>query len=941
MRFRRTMAVVMAALMVLFSLPVSVFAGEDAIQLSGELKIKGKAKTGASLSADFSKVLPEGLTDDMVTFLWSRIDHSEAEAQKTLPAEARVYTTKKELGREKSLSVTEEMQGYDILLEVTAAEDSGYEGSLYKTIGPVDETKTEDADTGDTSTEETDEDEDPEFLYDTEDSYGDPEYYGESDESYPEIPADQDNGEWDTDPYGQTMEEDSQTPSFQDDSEQMNEPDDSFYDADPDGILDITMEESYNSEDQTGAVPETTDPSADPEQFQESRKVLEVDRDKVDFGSLESGEDSSYYAEQAQVIQVTNTGDTILNFEEITPEHFMVADIEEPLLPDETVSLWIQPRTGLEPGTYTDLIAYASEEGAEASYEATVVIRDKEESFFDEDSQGEKLTPVTGPEGTEEEIIPELAEEGEYETDPEPEKDPENETDPDLGEEEPEGEEQNPQDPQTEEGAVFAFTAEVYQTLDFGSKEEGYTEAPTQSVEITNKGTVAGTLAAPYSNSGNYNVTYTAESLTVEPDASITFVISPKTGLAAGDYADQVNFYPEGTEESVLTSAVSFTVTKPEPVVAFAFTKSAFQERDFGQLEEGYKKAPAAQKVVIKNTGNTAAALAKPFSSYGYYDVTYDAESLMVEPGATITFKIRPKTGLEAGTYSDYINFYLDGAEDSILTTIASFKVTEKVIKLISVSNPADITGLKNGTAKTAESLGLPSKVTILTSEGKQKASVKWDVKNCSYQPGKKSAQTFRVTGKVTLPGSVTNPDKVSLKTSVKVSVKEYKRAPMKVSASDNLITGITPNGVYQAQEGIKFQAVGAGMDNTNPQIGDQRYLPLSCTVVKTYTWESAPYEATIRLHDAGDYTLKVIFNLQEYTKNGWKSVADSQDTKTVNFRIVNSSATPTATPTVTPAPVGKRAVATGDDTPILPMVLILVGAVVVAGAVIMIRKKK
>ena len=38
----------------------------------GQLKIKGTAAVGSELSADYEKVTPEGLTDDYVTFSWSR-----------------------------------------------------------------------------------------------------------------------------------------------------------------------------------------------------------------------------------------------------------------------------------------------------------------------------------------------------------------------------------------------------------------------------------------------------------------------------------------------------------------------------------------------------------------------------------------------------------------------------------------------------------------------------------------------------------------------------------------------------------------------------------------------------------------------------------------------------------------------------------------------------
>ncbi len=43
-------------------------------------------------------------------------------------------------------------------------------------------------------------------------------------------------------------------------------------------------------------------------------------------------------------MQITNTGNEKSEFQEMSPEHFMVQDITEPLSAGESVSVWIQPR---------------------------------------------------------------------------------------------------------------------------------------------------------------------------------------------------------------------------------------------------------------------------------------------------------------------------------------------------------------------------------------------------------------------------------------------------------------------------------------------------------------------------------------------------------------------------------------------------------------------
>ncbi|MFD0616116.1 endonuclease/exonuclease/phosphatase family protein [Paenibacillus sp. GCM10027629] len=97
------------------------------------------------------------------------------------------------------------------------------------------------------------------------------------------------------------------------------------------------------------------------------------------------------------------------------------------------------------------------------------------------------------------------------------------------------------------------------------------------------------------------------------------------------------------------------------------------------------------------------------------------------------------------------------------------FGLTE--IKLNSITAPAPVTAAI-GTAKTAAALGLPAKVTLVTDVGSLAASVNWDVNRANYDPTLTTEQTFTVTGTVTLPAGVINPNNVPLTTSISVSTK-------------------------------------------------------------------------------------------------------------------------------------------------------------------------
>lgn len=96
---------------------------------------------------------------------------------------------------------------------------------------------------------------------------------------------------------------------------------------------------------------------------------------------------------------------------------------------------------------------------------------------------------------------------------------------------------------------------------------------------------------------------------------------------------------------------------------------------------------------------------------------------------------------------------------------------------LLSVTNPQDITGVENGTPKTAEALGLPAVVTIKTADTSvTTADVTWELDNLAggtYDPSVLTEQSFTVNGTVKLPVNIVNDKNISLIVSVKVTVME------------------------------------------------------------------------------------------------------------------------------------------------------------------------
>lgn len=139
-------------------------------------------------------------------------------------------------------------------------------------------------------------------------------------------------------------------------------------------------------------------------------------------------------------------------------------------------------------------------------------------------------------------------------------------------------------------------------------------------------------------------------------------------------------------------------------------------------------------------------------------------------------------------------------AEDESMEEAVSRNFTT-IAKLVSITQPNKITGVPNGTAKTA--LGLPTKVGITTSSGSGEANVTWAVDSSDYDPEDKAEQEFTITGTVTLPAGVVNPDNIV--TTISVTVK----------AAKVLKSIPTPTPITNVENGVAKTASALGLPTT------------------------------------------------------------------------------------------------------------------------------
>ena len=986
MKKSRVLAVVMAVLMMVTLLPSMVFAtAAPSGTLDGKLKVKGTLAIGSTLSADYSKVKPEGITDDNVSFSWSLKDGD-------------LLT---EVGTDKTYKIDEKDLGLPIVLKITGKEETGVSGELTVTTQEVSETEEEAKAVG--------EDPDAEESEASADS--------ESSENTPDTEAGT-SEEPDSAQPEETIEpaEETESADVQENTD-VQEPADTQEPAE-NSVIEVNGEQSGpqntdeadTSGDSQTETPDSAGTAADASEKNEeptysASAYTEDGSGILDFGSVEEG-----YTEipEAQMVTITNNGTGDLNFKEIAPENFMAADINDaPLKSGESVAVWVKPREGLKAGEYKDLITYQTEEGADVFFEADFTVKEPENKKAEDHENNEQTDPGETSDPAAEKIYKLTADPTELPFDDltagyekvettstvtiknegteavtlvQPESEffdiaPVSEVESSGNIQLAQGGEQTftvqpklglsaKDDPYVEE-LVFAsdesteasatVTASVMVKtetpktvtatvkpegpLKFGTLEQGYETAPdAQPVTVENTGTEA--IRIQLSAPEDYEVGEPSAEVLNPGDKAATFTVQPKTGLQVGDHSDTISVTDQNTGNTLAEVRLEFTVSEPEPEPEPNPGLSVTDSLEFGTKEEGYKELPDAKKVTVTNTGNTKIVLKQP-SSNAYTIGTLSATEL--EAGDNATFSVQPVSGLSQGEYLEDIVIANDANVEAYVNV--HFSVTKKKTdngkkanNLTGIKKPSDIKDLPNGTQKTQKALKLPGTVKITTTKGEQKASVKWDVKGSSYDPSSAERQIFNVKGTVILPEGVKNPNKISTVIAVSITVNGYQGT--EAAASDNKITGIDSNGKYDTNTKITFTAAGAGMDNTNPRKGDTRYQPKSWKITETRTWDGEPYTATFRVSKPGKYTLKVTFGQQKYDGSSWKDTG-TQSESTVTF-TVSQAAVLTATPSPAVTQTNqKSAVQTGDSTPIMTFVIILIVAVVCIGGILVYRRKK
>lgn len=811
MRKERVLAVIMSVLMALSMLPITVFAAETTA-LNGKLNIQGIAAEGKTLSADFKNVDTEGLTEDDVTYLWSRktFDDEAAENAGEMPE-------LKELGKEKTYTVTKEDTGSKIVLTITGKEENGYSGTLTVTSDEV-----VDAESGAAL---------------------------EAAAEAQKKDASEETGE------DQTTDEEN-TDDQQDSA-------DSTEDTEAAGAETVDEIPPATSDDQQteGQVTEEQPQEEQPEQTGEAQEVPTEDTlvkdDQMEDNQLTQADDSAEGEDKAGT---------------------------------ETVD-------GIPPATSDD--TYPAEDGNNGTTEDPSNEEPSNEEPSNKDSSNEEPSNENPSQVTADQIT--------------------------IGEND-------------------SLTPEFSFVQDYTAEDA---TAAQKTVTFTNKSSdTAVNLSVTASGDANQAATAVwagqtdaqTNTVTVNPGASVTLTITPVTGLDANANPYQQTFTVNNVNDpAAMVEIATITATVTVQGISHDLTPNPNETLDFATAKNGYS-AVDAKTITYTNNGNIPETVIMPVSQSGNYEITTE-DSLTLAPNGEgrITFSVRPKAGLAVGSYTETIKVATESGFEATTPISAAFQVIKDTATITKIQQPSAVSGLPNGTKKSASSLNLPSAVVIETTAGNMKAAVSWNVKGSSYRQSATDEQNFTVSGTITLPDGVDNDNNLNLATSIDVNVKAY--SPKIASAENNTITGIEYNGVYTTQSKISFTAVGAGMDNTSPRKGDTRYEPKSWTVLNnTLGWDAAPYTASFGLAKSGDYTLKVNFEQQKYDGNSWQPT-NTTDTRQVSFSITKANVTAPGA-NLTPAISKTGAVKTGDSTQILPFICILIIAAGAIGGVVFYKKK-
>jgi hypothetical protein len=222
--------------------------------------------------------------------------------------------------------------------------------------------------------------------------------------------------------------------------------------------------------------------------------------------------------------------------------------------------------------------------------------------------------------------------------------------------------------------APAAISLDADDPTTFDTETEGYSQIADLTVTITNSGggDITDLSVALSGNNPTEFVTSTPSPTTIASTETSTFTIRPANDLTPGTYNAVVTVNnEEGVPESF---DVSFEVI----AYTYLIDLDPSGNIDFGNVSEGYATAPDAATITITRTGtgtitNLATALSGSGSGSSNFEITQPGATTLDGSTNTTDFTVQPKTGLDAGTYTETVTVSADNMTD------VTFDVTLRV----------------------------------------------------------------------------------------------------------------------------------------------------------------------------------------------------------------------------------------------------------------------
>jgi len=288
-------------------------------------------------------------------------------------------------------------------------------------------------------------------------------------------------------------------------------------------------------------------------------------------------------------------------------------------------------------------------------------------------------------------------------------------------------------------------------------------------------------------------------SVTLKPSGGNPYLRTPATGdviITATGYSDSII-----SQTIKAGSAASMEVT--QNIAAPAANDGQFAQQPIITLKDQYGNVC---------TGDNSTVITAAKKDAGAWTLTGTTAST-VSAGAASFANLGATNRLQVNNAQLGFTTGALAEVTSMAVTLPAAVIPDKT--LVSVTPPASITGIANGTEKTASALGLPSTVTIFTDDGSVQSSVTWDVYASSYDPSVINMQTFTVDGTVILPSGIVNTNNVSLDVSISVTVNAAIPTDMTLVSivSPSAITGIT-NGTAKTASALGLPSTVAIITN-------------------------------------------------------------------------------------------------------------------------------